>query len=194
MIDKVKLIINSFGETRVKANELLSNHTFLRIGGPASAFYIAFTQSELTKIIETCRDLKVPFLIFGTGSKIAISDQGFLGVAIKNRTKNIQTISVKGKVTKVGIGIAEALIEVESGVSINKFIEYLTSQNLSTYEFINIPGTIGGNLFLNHSLQTKVESIKVLDQGNTVDIINARDLDLRKHIILSAVFRIKAKN
>ncbi len=193
MDEKIKLIVNSFGDTRVKLNEPLSNHTYLHLGGPAKLFYIAFTQRELIKIVEMCRQFSIPFLVFGTGSKIAISDKGFEGAAIKNRTKNIQTLSVKGKVTRVGIGIAEALVEIDSGVSINKFIEYLNSQGLSTSEFINIPGTIGGNIVLNFFLQTKAESIKVLDQRNTVDVITARELDLRKHIILSAVFRIKAK-
>lgn len=194
MDEKIKLIASSLGNTRVKFKEPLSNHTFLHLGGPAKLFYISFTQRELIKIIEMCRDLNLPFLLFGTGSKIAISDQGFNGVAIKNRTKNIQTLSIKGKVTRVGIGIAEALIEADSGLSINKFIEFLTSQSLSTSEFVNIPGTIGGNLFLNYFLQTRAESIKVLDQRNNIDVINSQELDFRKHIIISAVFRIKAKN
>lgn len=188
-----KLIIDSFGTDRFKFDEPLKHYTQSGVGGSAKLFFIAFQTQELVKIIKMCRDLKLPHFIFGTGSKIMISDAGYEGLAIKNRTKNIQTISVKGKVTKFGIGIEEALIEVDSGVSVNKFCEYLDSQNLESSEFINLPGSLGGNLFWNRFLQTKVKSIKILDQTSEIDEISAENLNFKKHIILSAVFRIKAK-
>ena len=122
-----------------------------------------------------------------------ISDLGFDGLVIKNRTKNIQTVSVKGKVTKFGIGVEEAVVEVESGVSIKRWIEYLDSQGLETLGFENIPGSIGGNLFLNRFLQNHTKSIKVLDLKSKLERINVSALSLKRHIILSAVFRIKAK-
>src|SRR3989344_8075025 len=143
MDNKFKLIIDSFEKDRFKSNELLKDYTALGIGGPAKLFFIAFTARELVKIISMCRQLHLPYFLFSTGSKIMISDSGFDGLVIKNRTKNISTVSVKGKVTKFGIGIDEALIEVESGVSIKRFVEYLDSQGLESLEFVSIPGSIG---------------------------------------------------
>ncbi len=194
MDSKFKLIIDSFGSDRFKFNEPLKNYTALNSGGEASVFFIAFTTSELIKIVKMCRDLKIAYFIFGTGSKIMISEAGFNGLVIKNRTKNIKTISVKGKVTKFGIGVQEALVEVDSGVSISKFAEFLKSQNLLQEGFLGLPGTIGGNLFLSGFLQNLVKSIKVLDSSLEIDEISADYLSLKKHIILSAVFRVKAKN
>ena len=193
MDNKFKLIVDYFGKDRFKFNQPLKDYTALNVGGPALILFIAFTSSELIKIIKMCKELKLSFFIFGTGTKIMISDLGFEGLVIKNRTKNIQTISVKGKVTKFGIGIEEALIEVDSGVSINKFIEFLKSQNLSFEEFTGIPGSIGGSLFLSKFLQNISKSIKVLDSRSEIDEISADNLSLKKHIILSAVFRVKAK-
>lgn len=186
-------MMDSFGRDRFKFNEPLKDYTALLSSGSAKFFFIAYTSSELVKIIKDCRQLKLPFFIFGTGSKIMISDAGYPGLVIKNRTKNIQTISLKGKVGKFGIGVEEALVEVDSGVSINKFCDYLDSQGLTSREFKNIPGSIGGNLFLNRFLQTRVKSIKVLDQTSSVDIILANSLNLKRDIILSAVFKISAK-
>ncbi len=123
MDSKYKLIVDSFGKERFKFNEPLKNYTASKIGGPAKLFFIAFTESELIRIIDMCRELKLPYFLFGTGSRILISDSGFDGLVIKNRTKEIHTVSVKGKVTKFGIGVEEAAVEVSSGVSINKFIE-----------------------------------------------------------------------
>ncbi len=193
MDTKYKLIIDSFGRDRFKFDEPLKDYTALEIGGPAKLFFIAFTTLEIIKIVSMCRQLKLPYFLFGTGSKMIISERGFDGLVIKNRTKNIQTVSVKGKATRFGIGVDEALIEIESGVSMTKFIEFLNSQGLSTKEFIGMPGSIGGNLFLSKSLQNRVKSIKVYNLVSEIEEISAENLSPKRHIILSAVFRIKAK-
>lgn len=194
MDPKFKLIVDSFGKDRFKFNEPLSGYTALAVGGPAKLFFIAFTTSELTKIIEMSRELKLPYFIFGTGSKIMMSDNGFDGLVIKNRTKNISVISLKGRATRYGVGVDEALIEVESGVSTLKLIEFLKFQNLETADLEGMIGSIGGNLFLSKFLQTKVKSIKVYNLGSDIEEIAAEDLSIKKHIILSAVFRIKARS
>lgn len=194
MDNKFKLIIDSFGSDRFKIDERLEDYTALNSGGPAKLFFIAFTIAELIKIVKMCRDLKLLFFIFGTGSKIMISEEGFPGLVIKNRTKNIQTISIKGKVTKFGIGVEEALVEVDSGVSINKFIEFLDNQNLSSEQFKAIPGSIGGSLFLSKFLQNATKSIKVLDSDCEIEEITAFELNAKKHIILSAVFKVHSRD
>lgn len=193
MDNKYKLIVDSFGKGRFKFDEPLIDYTALGVGGPAKLFFIAFSSQELTKIITMCRQLKLLFFIFGTGSKMIISDHGFNGLVVKVRSKNIKTVSVKGKVSKFGIGVEEALVEVDSGVSMNKFCEYLDSQGLETRDFLGMNGSIGGNFFLSRFLQSKVKSIKVLDLDSEIQEISAEALSPKKHIILSAVFRIKAK-
>lgn len=193
MDSKFKLIIDSFGKDRFKFDEPLKDYIASGLSGPAKLFFIAFTGSELIKIITMCRQLKLPYFLFGTGSKIAISDQGFDGLMIKNRTKNILVVSVKGKVTKFGIGLAEALVEAESGVSLKAWMEYLDAQGLETTEFKGIPGTIGGNLFFSKTLQNHAKSIKVLNSELEIEQVNVGAIRPKEHIIISAVFRIKAK-
>lgn len=194
MDSKFKLIIDSFGKERFKVNEMINEYTSLGVGGPAKLFFIAFTTTELIKIMDMCRRLNLPYFLFGTGSKIMISDNGFDGLVIKNRTKSIEVISIKGKATRVGIGVEEALVEVSSGVSITKFAEFLKSQGLLNENLKNMSGSIGGNLFLSQILQNIVKSIKVLALNGNILEIGPNELRLRSHIILSAVFRIKAKN
>ena len=194
MDNKFKLIIDSFGRDRFKFDEPIKDYTASGAGGPVKLFFIAFSKQELIKIISMCKSLRLPYFLFGTGSKIMISDEGFDGLVIKNRTKNIEVLSIKGKATRVGIGLEEATVEVESGVSIGKFVEFLTLQGLSSAEFANMPGSIGGNLFISAVLQSKVKSIKVLDLGEEIEEISVSELRLKKHIILSAVFRLRAKS
>lgn len=193
MDNRFKLIIDSFGKDRFKFDESLKDYTASGFGGPAKLFFIAFTAGELIKIVSLARQLNLPFFIFGTGSKIMISDFGFDGLVIKNRTKNIQTVSVKGKVSKYGIGVEEAAIEVDSGVSIKRFIEYLDSQSLESIDFASVPGSIGGALFVSRFLQNRTKSIKVLNLRSEIEEISAQELSLKRHIIISALFKIKAK-
>lgn len=194
MDSKCKLVIDSIGREKFKFNEPLKNYTAAEVGGPAKLFFIAFTQRELIQIVKMCQELNLPFLIFGTGSKMMISDLGYKGLVIKNRTHEIQTISVKGKATRFGIGVEEALVETDSGVSISKFCEYLESQNLDSSQVESTPGSIGGNLLVNRFLQSKAKSIKVLDQTSEIDEVLADGLRINRQIILSAVFKIQAKD
>lgn len=193
MDEKAKLIIKTFGENRVKLNEPLLDHTFLKTKGRAKLFFIAFTLREFIKIIETCLELKVPFLILGTGTKVAISDKGFEGMIIKNRTGNISVVGVKGKVSRSGLGVREALVEVDSGISVKKLAQFIKDQGLECVEIEKIPGTIGGNLFFNKSLQEKLKTAKVLNRDGLEAKLQAKDLNFRTHIILSGIFNFKAK-
>lgn len=191
MDSKYKLIVDSIGKDKFKFDEPMKNYTYSGMGGNAKLFFIAFTSRELVKIITMARELKLPFFLFGTGSKMLLSDVGFDGLVIKNRSKDIHTVSVKGKVSKFGIGIEEALVEVDSGVSLKKFAESLSKEGLQSYDFSTLSGSVGGNLFLNNFLQRLAKSIKVLDQRSNIWEIEPKELSLKKHIILSAIFRIK---
>lgn len=193
MDEKLQLIAKSFGEDKIKFNEELKYHLATRMGGPAKLFAVAVSEREIIKIVEDCQQLKVPFLMIGTGSKIVISDQGFDGVIIKNRTQSVKIISIKGKVGQKGLGVDSVLIEVDGGVIVSKFVEFLIKQGLEYEEFENVTGSIGGNIFINRSLQEKSERIKVLNLEGDIEIIQANDLNLRNHIVLSVVLKIKAK-
>lgn len=193
MENKIKLIANSLGVNRVKFNEPVAPYTALGVGGPAKLFLMAFTSKDLVEIVGMCRELKLPFIILGTGSKMMISDNGFDGVVIKNITRGTRIVSIKGKVTKLGLGVDYAFIEIESGLTVGGLVEYLDKQGLSSVEFIDIPGSLGGNLFFNRILQSKVESVKVLTAGNVIEEVKVEELRIGKHIVLSAILKVKAK-
>lgn len=193
METKLKLILDTFGKEKVRVGEEIAPHTSLGVGGCAKLFFVALTQNEIIKMVETVRMLKLPFIIFGTGSKIMVSGNGFDGVVIKNRTKKISVVGVKGKVSKSGIGVEEALVEVESGVSTKNLVEFLEKQNLLSDDIVNLPGSFGGNLFINANLQKKCKNIKVINQDGEIEQIGAESLSLRKHIVLSAVLKFKSK-
>lgn len=193
MLSKYKLFVDTVGLDKVKVDEPLADFTALKSEGKAKLFFIAFTTQEIIRLNQIARDLKIPVFIFGSGSKIIISKSGFEGLVIKNRTQNISVVGVKGKVSRDGIGVAEAMVEIEAGVSIHKLVEFLNKQGLESSEIATLPGTIGGNLFLSLPLQRRVQSIKVIEEGE-LEEIKVEELHLQKQIILSAVFKFKAKN
>lgn len=192
-MENFKLIVDTFGKDKVKQNQPLSEYTTLKNQGWAGLFFIAFTQHELIRMVTLCRQLKIPLMVFGTGSKIIISGDGFKGMMIKNRTGNVKIVSIKGKVSKEGLGVDLALVEVDAGLSIKSFCEFLDKQGLVSEEFNGLPGSIGGNIFLNKNLQDRVEKIKVLNEDDEIETIKSSQLRLHNQIVLSVVLKIKAK-
>lgn len=188
--DKIKLVIQALGSERVKLDEQLKFHTFNKVGGVAKAFYTATTQRELIQALEVIEQLKIPFFIMGSGTKVQFSNPDAL--IIKNRSSGIKLGSIKGKVGKGGIGVEEATIEVDSGVTIGKLNKYLDSQGLTPVNGISsIHSTIGGSIFLDPYIRELVQKVKVFDQES----IEIPLLELKRNVVvLSAFLKVKARS
>lgn len=190
--DKLRLLVATFGSERIKFNEKISSYTHSKLGGQAEAFFIATNQKELVKILDVIYQLKIPFFLFGNGTKILISDEGIKGLVIKNRTNSIKLSGMKGKVGKFGLGVEEASIEADSGVSLEQLNNYLNQQNLiqlKTSSFIQ--SSLGGALFWDLYLQNYIQKVKIWQSGK-IDDINIKELN-RSQIILSVLIKVKAK-
>lgn len=193
MEEKIRLLISELGESRVKRDINLTEHLQTKLGGKVAAFYIATTSRELIKAVELCRELGINFLVIGSGSKVAISEGGFLGLVIKNRSDNLKIFGIKGKVSKAGLGVEEALIEAESGASLKKIIDYGLTQGLGGLEGLgNTPGTIGGNFYISPILQEKTKQVRVLNSAGFQKLKLPKEVS-RDDLILAIVFRLKAK-
>ncbi|MDO8638896.1 MAG: FAD-binding protein [Candidatus Daviesbacteria bacterium] len=193
MNDKFKLLISDLGESRVKCNVDLTEFLQTKLGGIASFFYIATCETELIKVIQLCQELKIDFLIIGTGSKIAISKSGFLGMVIKNRNDSLRIFGIKGKVSRSGLGVEEALIEAGSGVSLKGLNEYIHAQMLGGLEgFKKSLNTLGGSFYITPELRQKSQQVKVLNPQCQIQTKQEDELS-RKDIILSVVFKLKSK-
>lgn len=194
MVDKSKLLELSLGEERVKKAELLSYHTYSKTGGPAEFFYIATTKQELINALNSAYELKVPIFILGGGTKVLISDKGVKGLVIKNRTGFVKVSGVKGKVGREGIGIEEALVEAESGATLNKVNEFLKEQNLKELILINSDlSTIGSAILLDNELQSIAQKITIWRDGDIFDI-EPFNLNRKRDIVLSLILQIKSKD
>lgn len=191
--DKINLINSNLGESRLKLKEKLYYHTYTKSPGIAEGFYIATSENELLRVLELTMELCIPYMIIGGGTKLFVGNEGFAGLAIKNRTSDIKTVGVKGKVSPKGIGVEAAMIEVDSGVSVGKLNEYLEKNNLKTIDLdSHACSTIGGALYIDSELRNVCQKVKIWDRG-VVSYEEVFNVKIDEGVIISAVFKIKAK-
>ena len=69
-------------EEIVKADEPMSRHTWLRIGGPATYFIEPRTVEELGQIVLRCRENEIPMYVLGGGANLLVDDSGVRGAVI----------------------------------------------------------------------------------------------------------------
>jgi UDP-N-acetylenolpyruvoylglucosamine reductase len=143
-------IKNILGPLRVYENELLSKHTYFKIGGPAKLFFEAKSVEDLKLALSCAHNLSIPFVILGGGANVLVSDNGFDGLVIKNRADGIKFVGVKGTIGKTGRGIKSALVWAASGALMNQLARFTIDQGLGGLEFLlSVPGTVGGGLKIN---------------------------------------------
>ncbi len=189
MKDKLNLLAKSLD--RIKFQESLRYYTFTKSLVIAQSLYIATNLKELIKALEIAYELGIPTFVIGSGTKI--SNQKIAGLVIKNRARNIRIASIKGKVGINGIGLEEAMVEVESGVTFEELNKFLVTNNLEEFAYVDsLKATIGGSISLNPYLIDIVQQIRVWEDGEiiTIDMANLNSL---KQVILSVVIKIKAE-
>ena len=190
MNDKSKILEQTLGRERIKFNEPLKYHFVNGVDSTAESLYIATSLKELTQILDLTRELDIPFFVFGAGTQASIPEK-LEGLVIKNRTSGIRISGVKGKVSSRGIGVDEAMVEIESGVSLQKVNEFLKEQNLNQLNFPFITNsTVGGSLHTTSTLQDVTQKIKVFSDGEISDI-EVYELG-REDIILSVIIKAKS--
>lgn len=190
---KIRLLSAQLGHERLKVNESLKFYTQSQSEITVACLYIATSQNELVEILDLARELKIKFLVFGGGSRLHIANNQFLGIMIKNRSSRILVSGVKGKVGRAGLGIEEAMVEVDSGVSVGKLNEFLDKQGLrSLYGPSPSFSTIGSAVFLDIPLGQMCQKVKVWERGEIIDK-EVIEINRKNDIVLSLTLKVKSK-
>ncbi len=193
MQDKIKLLNHAIGVDRVKSQVDISEHLYNNLPTVVEGFYIATSKRELIKIIELVRELKIDYLLIGMGSKVAFTTNGFDGLVIKNRSDMVKVSGIKGKVSPQGIGVEEAYIEAESGLSLKSLSEFSLKQNLTGLEGLSQSvGTIGGSIWQNPILTAFITKVEVIDKYNEVVVKNLSQLN-QEDIVIGTILSLKSK-
>lgn len=135
----IKQLREVFGD-RLQEDVRLTNYTTTRVGGPAVGFIPIHTTKEMESTLKALWDLDVPYHILGSGSNLLISDKGYNGIIIHNRSHNV----------KVNTKVDPPIIVAESGASLGEFAQITSRRGVSGFEWANsIPGTVGGAVYGN---------------------------------------------
>jgi UDP-N-acetylmuramate dehydrogenase len=137
-------------------NYQIANVAFYKLGGSIDIYAIPESKADLITLIQRCKETDVPYFIFGKGSNLLISDEGYRGVFI-SLEKSCNELQLNNKISRVGAGvILWDLVKETMNVSLGDM------SNMSW-----IPGTVGGALYMNAGafgteIESFVESVEVI--------------------------------
>ena len=123
---------------KVKENEPLSQHTTIKIGGPADLFIEPSSVENLNLVMEVIKKHGIEWRAIGRGSNLLVSDKGIEGAVIKLGS-GIDTLNING--TDIVVG---------GGYSLVSLATLISKKGLTGLEFASgVPGSVGGAVYMN---------------------------------------------
>ena len=142
----------------IREYEPIAPYTTMGVGGEARYFIKASSSHILQASILFAREKKIPFYIFGGGSNIIFSDEGYNGLLIYNDIKHFD--------------FTDGMLTVGSGYMINEIILHMKKTGHIGFEkLFGIPGSIGGAIYQNASAYD-VQVSDFFISGTVYDVAN----------------------
>jgi UDP-N-acetylmuramate dehydrogenase len=119
--------------------ELLSDHTTLRLGGPARAWMRAETEQALVDAVRTCDESGDPVLVLAGGSNLVVADEGFAGTVVEVATTGVSADHDGDDPACGGV-----MVTVAAGEAWDPFVAHAVSSGWVGVEALSgIPGSVG---------------------------------------------------
>lgn len=179
---------------KIKINENLKTHSYLKIGGNADYYFEPESIDDLKYIIHFFNNLNIPIFIIGSGSNLIIRDGGFRGLVIN--LKNLNRIEINNN-----------YITAYAGVKLTKVSSVALNNSLKGLEFAcGIPGTVGGAIIMNagaygNEIKDVLDELLILRNNELIKLKKDNILfDYRKtslysdDIVIYAVFKLEHGN
>jgi UDP-N-acetylmuramate dehydrogenase len=120
----------------VTENESMAKHTSFRVGGSSRLYVVAPSANAILQTVQAAIDLSIPWYVYGGGSNLLVSDDGFEGVIVQAANR---AISIKDETVMADAGAITAMVVRRS-----------VDAGLTGLEWaVGVPGTIGGALYGN---------------------------------------------
>lgn len=176
----------------VRPSEPLSNHTSLRIGGPAEWFAEPSTIDELVHVLQVAHGRGLPVLVLGGGTNCLVADRGVRGVVV-HLGKGFRHIELLP-----GLYTEEARVRCGAAVTTQRVVTMAAQQGWGALEALaGLPGQIGGAIAMNaQNIGQFVEQVTIVSlTGQRQDVrrqeieFSYRSARLRPGIVVEAVLR-----
>lgn len=167
-----KMFCDLLGEDRVFTEELMSQHTTFKIGGPADYFLVPEKSEDVGAIVRLCKKEGIPYFILGNGSNLLVGDGGYRGVVIQIY-KNMSAVKTEG-----------TTITAQAGALLSAVAAAAKNASLTGFEFAGgIPGTIGGAAVMNAGayggeMKDVLCEVTVMDKEGEIFSLLAEKLEL----------------
>ena len=155
-----------------RCNEPMSEHTTLRIGGPADAYVAVHSVIELVGAVRVARTAGAPCFLLGEGANLLVADTGIRGVVIENRAAHVIVRCQTDGIT----------VFAESGAPLADLARYLTRRGIGGLEWaVDVPGSVGGAVVGNAGayggrMSDLVRQVSALTLQNEIATLNAEDI------------------
>jgi UDP-N-acetylmuramate dehydrogenase len=150
----------------------LSEHTTLRLGGPARWFAEAATDAEVVAQVRAADERGDRLLVLGGGSNLVVADEGFDGTVVRIATTGIQAGAPAGG----GPARAAVQVTVAAGQDWDGFVAWSLAEGLAGAECLSgIPGLAGA---------TPIQNVGAYGQEVSETITSVRACDRRSGSVL----------
>lgn len=141
MKEQLQEIAHQTNFVTIQENISLSDKNWFRTGGNAKFFCEPSTALEFQQALHFANLHNLETFILGEGANILISDDGFDGLVIRPKLKDITIVTQDTQ---------EATIQAGAGVRFHDLITFCLDNNLTNLEeFSGIPGNVGGCVYIN---------------------------------------------
>ena len=166
---------------RVLQDELLANHTSIKIGGPADVLIFPEDPRDIQTILKNRE--KIPIYILGEGTNLLASDRGIRGIVIslKECFKEIK----RPLFFKKEDGKRRAVIKVGAGAKMSYLAKHAARYSLTGIErLVGIPGSLGGAIIMNAGAEgTEIgpvlRSITRVTQNGEMETLKREDISFQ---------------
>ena len=154
-------------------NAPMSEHTTLKLGGPADYLVFPRSAAEIGALFAEAGAYNLPVTVIGHGSNLLVLDGGIRGLVICIG-KNMRTITRAGNT-----------ITAQAGAMLGSAAMEAAEAGLTGLEFASgIPGTVGGGVTMNAGayngeMSQVVQSVRALSPGGEEITLSREEMDFR---------------
>ncbi len=186
----------------------LSDHTTLRLGGPARAWVRATTGGALVDAVRRADEAGEPVLVLGGGSNVVVADEGFDGTVVEVATTGVRA-DAGGAGERDDPTCGGVVVTVAAGESWDAFVATAVERRWVGVEALSgIPGSVGATPIQNvgaygQEVSATISKVRVWDRRlRGVRTFAAADCgfgyrtsrfkaDPSRHVVLDVTFQFR---